>query len=309
MNVKEGTGCKKAGKRKMGIAAENDKKLFKLIRQVAIIVVGLTIYAFGVAMFVLPLDMIAAGTTGIALLVNRVWGIPISTFVAAFNILMFALGWLELGKTFALTTLVATFYYPVMLDVAIAVVGDMTITQDPMLSAIFAGLLIGFALGIVIKAGASTGGMDIPPLVFKKRFGIPVSVSMYFFDAVILVAQMPFGDKERILYALIMVMIYTMVLDKVLMMGTKQVQVKVFSEHYEEINRAIQEKMDRGTTLLNMEGGHTRHSSMAVLSVVSGRELAKLNEIVMEIDENAFMVVNQVSEVRGRGFTLKKKYE
>ena len=210
-----------------------EKNKSKLIKQVLIIVFGLTIYAFGVALFVLPLDMIAAGTTGMALLAQRLWGIPISTFVGAFNILMFGLGWLELGKTFALTTLVATFYYPVMLDVAIAVVGDMVITTDPMLSAIFAGLLIGFSLGIVIKAGASTGGMDIPPLVLKKRLGIPVSATMYFFDAVILVAQMPFGDKERILYALIMVMIYTMVLDKVLMMGSKQIQVKIFSEKFE----------------------------------------------------------------------------
>ncbi|MBQ5870341.1 MAG: YitT family protein [Lachnospiraceae bacterium] len=286
-----------------------DKNVSKLIKQVCIIIVGLTIYAFGLAVFVLPTDMIAAGTTGMALLAQRLWGIPISTFVAVFNVLMFGLGFIELGKTFALTTLVATFYYPVILDVAIAVVGDMVITQDPMLCAIFSGIIIGFSLGIVIKAGASTGGMDIPPLVLKKRFGIPVSASMYFFDAVILVGQMPFGDKERILYALIMVMVYTMVLDKVLMMGSKQIQVKIFSAKYEEISRAIQEKMDRGTTLLNMEGGHSRQKSMAILSIVSGRELSKINDIVMEIDENAFMIVNQVGEVRGRGFTITKKYE
>ena len=286
-----------------------EKNVSKLIKQVLIIVFGLTIYAFGLAIFVLPTDMIAGGTTGMALLAQRLWGIPISTFVAVFNVLMFGLGFLELGKTFALTTLVATFYYPVILEVAIAVVGDMVITQDPMLCAIFSGIIIGFSLGIVIKAGASTGGLDIPPLVFKKRFGIPVSVSLYVFDAVILVAQMPFGDKERILYALIMVMIYTMVLDKVMVMGSKQIQVKIFSERYEEISKAIQEKMDRGTTLLNMEGGHSRQKSMAILSIVSGRELSKINEIVMEIDENAFMIVNQVGEVRGRGFTMMKKYE
>ena len=293
----------------MGTMTAKDKNVSKLIKQVCIIIVGLTIYAFGLAVFVLPTDMIAAGTTGMALLAQRLWGIPISTFVAVFNVLMFGLGFIELGKTFALTTLVATFYYPVILDVAIAVVGDMVITQDPMLCAIFSGIIIGFSLGIVIKAGASTGGMDIPPLVLKKRFNIPVSASMYFFDAVILVGQMPFGDKERILYALIMVMVYTMVLDKVLMMGSKQIQVKIFSAKYEEISRAIQEKMDRGTTLLNMEGGHSRQKSMAILSIVSGRELSKINDIVMEIDENAFMIVNQVGEVRGRGFTMTKKYE
>lgn len=293
----------------MGTMTAKNRNVGKLIRQVMIIILGLTIYAFGLAVFVLPTDMIAGGTTGMALLANRLWGIPISTFVAVFNILMFILGFIELGKTFALTTLVATFYYPVILEVAIAVVGDMIITQDPMLCAIFSGLIIGFSLGIVIKAGASTGGLDIPPLVFKKRFGIPVSVSLYVFDALILVAQMPFGDKERILYALIMVMLYTMVLDKVLMMGSKQVQVKIFSEKYEEISKAIQEKMDRGTTLLNMEGGRSRQKSMAILSIVSGRELSKINDIVMEIDENAFMIVNQVGEVRGRGFTMTKKYE
>ena len=293
----------------MGTKADSKgQNLTKLLKQVLIIVAGLTVYAFGVALFVLPLDMIAAGTTGMALLAERLWGIPISTFVAVFNILMFALGWLELGKTFALPTLVATFNYPFMLDVAMAVVGDMVITQDPMLSAIFAGLMIGFSLGIVICAGASTGGMDIPPLVLKKRFGIPVSVSMYAFDFIVLVAQMPFGDKERILYALIMVMIYTVVLDKVLVMGSKQTQVKIVSSKYEEINTAIQQQMDRGTTLLYMEGGYTRQESRAILLVVSGRELPRLNDIVMAIDEQAFMIVNQVGEVRGRGFTMSKKY-
>lgn len=281
----------------------------KTLMQVCIIIGGLTVYALGVALFILPMDMIAAGTTGMALVAERLWGIPLSAFVAVFNILMFGLGWLELGKEFALSTLIATFYYPFALDRITAWVGGMTITDDPMLCAVFAGLMIGFALGIVIKAGASTGGMDIPPLVLKKRLNIPVSVTMYLADFVILIAQMAFGDKERILYALIMVMIYTMVLDKVLMMGVKQVQVKIISEHYEVISRAIQQKMDRGTTLLNMEGGHTRKKSMVVLVVVSGRELAKLNHMVSELDDKAFMIVNQVSEVRGRGFTLTKKYE
>lgn len=288
---------------------KNRQKIMKLLEQVLIIIVGLTIYAFGVALFVLPLDMIAAGTTGIALLAERLWGIPLSTFVAAFNVLMFALGWLELGKTFAFSTLVATFYYPFILDIAIRVVGDLVITEDPILCAVFAGLLIGFSLGIVIRAGASTGGMDIPPLVLKKRLNIPVSVSMYAFDFVVLVAQMSFGDKERILYALIMVMIYTMVLDKVLVMGTKQTQVMIISEKFEEINQKIQQEMDRGTTLLYMEGGHTRKESRAILLAVSGRELSKLNGIVMEEDEKAFMIMEQVGEVRGRGFTLTKIYK
>lgn len=293
-------------KRLIGEVMKNKKKLFV---QALIIMAGLSLYSAGVALFILPLDMIAAGTTGMALVAQKLWGIPLSTFIAVFNVMMFVLGWAELGRDFAFSTLVATFYFPFALDSATAIVGDLVLTRDPMLCAVCAGVIIGFSLGIVIKAGASTGGTDIPPLVLKKRLNIPIPVTMYVTDFVVLIAQMAFGDKERILYALVMVMVYTVVLDKVLMMGTKQIQAKIVSEKFEKLSAAIQEKMDRGTTLLSMEGGHTRKKTMMVLVIVSGRELNKLNSLVSEVDDKAFMIVNQVGEVRGRGFTLKKEYE
>ena len=236
------------------------------------------------------------------------FGIPLSGFVAIFNIAMFGLGWLELGKKFAATTLIATFYYPFILNRLSALAGNFVFTKDPMLCAIFAGAMIGFSLGIVIRSGASTGGMDIPPLVLQKRLKIPVSVSMYVFDVAILLSQLLFRYREKILYGIIMVMIYTVILDKMLMMGKKQVQAKIISEKYEAINLAVQQQLDRGTTLFKVEGGHQRKSSMAVVTVVSGRELQKLNRIVMDIDQEAFMVVHQVGEVRGRGFTEMKRH-
>ena len=292
----------------MAVSLDQKQNYRKLAVKILTILVGLTCYAIGTALFVLPTDMIAAGTTGLALLAEHYWGISLSGFVAVFNVLMFLLGLIELGKEFALSTLIATFYYPFALDQAIRVVGDLVFTEDPMLCAVFAGLMIGFSLGIVIKAGASTGGMDIPPLVLKKRVGIPVSVSMYAFDFVILLTQLTFRDKEKILYGLIMVMIYTVVLDKVLMMGARQMQVKIVSGQYERISALIQEKLDRGVTLLYIEGGHSGQPSKAVLTVVSPRELARLNSLVTEVDENAFMIISQVGEVHGRGFTLMKKY-
>ena len=292
----------------MAVSLDQKQNYRKLAVKILTILVGLTCYAIGTALFVLPTDMIAAGTTGLALLAEHYWGISLSGFVAVFNVLMFLLGLTELGKEFALSTLIATFYYPFALDQAIRVVGDHVFTEDPMLCAVFAGLMIGFSLGIVIKAGASTGGMDIPPLVLKKRVGIPVSVSMYAFDFVILLTQLTFRDKEKILYGLIMVMIYTVVLDKVLMMGARQMQVKIVSGQYERISALIQEKLDRGVTLLYIEGGHSGQPSKAVLTVVSPRELARLNSLVTEVDENAFMIISQVGEVHGRGFTLMKKY-
>lgn len=281
----------------------------KLVYQCFMVIVGLTIYVAGVAFFILPLDMIAAGTTGIALVMQKMFGIPLSVFVAVFNVVMFTIGWIELGKEFALSTLVATVYLPFALENAIRLVGDTVLTTDPMLSAVCAGVLMGVALGIVFRTGASTGGTDIPPLVLKKRFNIPVAVTLYIIDFVVLVAQMFFGEPERALYGILMVFVYTMVIDKVLLMGSKQVQVQIISTRYEEINEMVQTRLDRGTTLLSIEGGHTRKKSLAVMVMISGRELNRLKQMVGELDPNAFMIINQVGEVRGHGFTLAKTYE
>ena len=168
--------------------------------------------------------------------------------------------------------------------------------------------MIGVAIGIVIKCGASTGGMDIPPLVINKKVGIPVSVSMYFFDFLILLSQMLFTNKEMVLYGILLVMTYTLVLDNVLVMGKSQTQVKIVSKEYEKINTMISTEIDRGTTLLQAETGYMKNEYPVVLTVISNRELPSLNSKVLEIDPNAFMIVSKVNEVHGKGFTFKKEY-
>jgi uncharacterized membrane-anchored protein YitT (DUF2179 family) len=150
--------------------------------------------------------------------------------------------------------------------------------------------------------------MDIPPLVLQKKLRIPVSISLYAFDCAILLLQALFSNVEQVLYGLVLVLLYTLTLNKTLMAGTGQMQLKVVSQKYEEISRAIQRQADRGTTLLKSVGGYGGQEGCTVLTVVSNRELAKLTETVTEIDPDAFMVVSQVNEVRGRGFTLPKRY-
>ncbi len=279
------------------------------IKKIATVLAGNTIYALAVSLFILPGGLITGGTTGLALVFQHQLGIPIAAFVAVFNILMFAAGVMVLGKAFAFTTMISTFYYPFILGIFEGLFGNVGITSDRMLATIFAGLFIGVGIGMVIRAGASTGGMDIPPLILNKKRNLSVSVTMSVFDSMILLSQMIFSNKEQILYGILLVLIYTVVLDKVLLIGRNQMQVKIISEKYEEINQCIQEKMDRGTTLLASEGGHLRRASFTVLTVISNRQLSKLNELVMGIDPHAFMVINQVNEVRGRGFTLHKEYK
>ena len=279
------------------------------MKKIITVLAGNTLYALAVSLFILPNGLITGGTTGLALVAQYKLGIPIAAFVGGFNVVMFVAGAAVLGKAFAFTTIISTFYYPFILGVFEGLFGSSPLTGDTMLATVFAGLLIGAGIGMVIRAGASTGGMDIPPLILNKKFRLPVSMTMSVFDCLILLTQMVFAGKEKILYGILLVLLYTMVLDKVLMIGQNQMQVKIISEQCEIISEAIQNRMDRGTTLLLIEGGHLRKASYAVLTVVSGRELSKLNELVMGLDSNAFMIINQVSEVRGRGFTLHKEYK
>ena len=278
------------------------------IKKIGIILAGNALYALAVALFVLPCGLITGGTTGIGLFVRNIFDIDIAGFIGLFNVAMFILGAVVLGKVFALTTIVSTVFYPFILKIWQYIIGDYIVTKDLMLATIFAGIMIGTGIGVVIRAGASTGGMDIPPLVLNKKFGISVSLLLYLFDFIILILQMTFSNTEQVLYGILMVLIYTVVLDKVLVNGSIKMQVKIISKEYEKINDIIHEKLDRGTTYIKGEGGYLHKETVMILVVLSNRELAKLSELVMAEDKEAFMIINSVNEVRGRGFTIGRKY-
>ena len=253
--------------------------VFKL-SNIFMILLGNAAMALGIVMFILPNGLMTGGTTGLSLIVGHYTSLPISAFVFLFNAVMFIL----LGRAFAMTTLLSTFFYPVALEFfqRIPAVAE-GITGDRLLSSLFGGLFIGFALGIVIRAGASTGGMDIPPLILNKKLGLPVSGLLYAFDIVILIGQMLFSDKEAILYGILLVMTYTIVLDKVLVFGRAQTQVKIISERVEEINTAINREMDRGSTLIHTATGYLKKEQDMIMTVISNRQLAHLNRLVTGI--------------------------
>lgn len=280
-----------------------------VLKSIIPVVIGNIIYALVVKLFILPTNLMSSGTTGIALLANHFLGIPVSFFILIFNVCMLILGLIVLGKKFAMTTIVSTLMYPIALEFFNQTLGEFVITNNELLNTIFAGLGIGLALGIVIRSGASTGGMDIPPLVLNHFFRIPVSVSLYVFDFIILSSQSLYNPLERLLYGIILILLTSIVLDKVLLMGTTKTEVKIISPKFEKIAEEILSEMDRGVTLLNARGGYLKNEHSVVLSVVSNRELPKIEKLVRALDPDAFMIVSRVSEVWGRGFSTKKKYQ
>lgn len=288
----------------------NQSSLFSLrfLRNVLIVIFGNFIYAVGVVFFILPSGLITGGTTGIGLIMNHATGLNISIFVGIFNIAMFILGALILGKEFALTTLVSTIFYPLLLGILQGIVGNFVLTQDLFLSAIFGGLCIGISLAMILRLGASTGGMDIPPLVLNKFFRIPVSVSLYVFDFIILIGQMTFSDKDTSLYGIILVIVYTVTLDKLMALGTAKSKLEIVSNYPEKVKEAILADIDRGVTLLHGKTGYLGIETDVISCVISPRELYKTEKLVHDIDPNAFIVLSKVSSVTGRGFSREKKY-
>ncbi len=274
----------------------------------AIVAAGNLLYALTVKFFVLPTGLVMGGTTGLGLTANYLTGVPISAFVLAFNMVMLLLGLCVLGRRFAATTLLSSFIYPLALEFWQRLLGDYVLTEDVLLCTLFAGLGVGVSLGLVIRAGASTGGMDIPPLILNRLFRAPVSVCMYFFDVCILLSQGLFQSPEKLLYGVVLVMIYTMVLDKMLLMGTSRIEIKVVSEKSEEIRQAILQDLNRGVTLIQTESGYLRQNTQLVLSVLSSRELPKAEKLIHQIDPECFLMVSRISEVKGRGFSMQKKY-
>jgi len=277
------------------------------ILSVLMVIVGNILYTLSVKLFLLPANLVSCGTTGIALVVNHFLHVPMSAFIFAFNVAMLAVGWLVMGRQFAMTTILSSVLYPLFLEVLNQLLGDIVVTENILLNVLFAGMGLGISLGVVMRAGASTGGMDIPPLILKKFFRIPVSATLWAFDFCILLAQMFFHSMEDLLYGIVLIVVISVSLNKVMLLGTSRTEVKIISTRSKEIRDAILSQVDRGVTMLHGAGGYSHVETEIIMSVISNYELPKIEQLARSIDPACFMIISRVSEVWGRGFTYGKK--
>lgn len=280
----------------------------QLIRTWAAIIFGNALYSLTVALFLEPAGLITGGATGIALAIGRLTGLSVSGLLLFINLTMLVWGWAVLGRAFALNTLASSVLSPAFLALFEGMANGRVLTEDIFLCTVFSGLGIGVALGLVIRSGASTGGLDIPPLVLNKWFKLPVSATMLTFDIAVLLMQAVFSPVQQVLYGVVMVLIHTIVMDKMLMLGASRTEVKIVSSQSDAICAAILAQLDRGVTILHGEGGYTREPSAVLLSIVSNRELPRLEKLAHSIDPTCFLIVSHVTEVSGRGFSMDKDY-
>ncbi|MBR2047506.1 MAG: YitT family protein [Oscillospiraceae bacterium] len=283
-----------------GFAREHGKLLlFTLI--------GNTMLAFAVCAFVVPQGYMLGGAGGIALGLQAVLPLRLSVLTAMINSALFLLGWGCLGWRFAARSLLSTVVYPVILAVFETLPVDTLFAgEDKLLCAVYTALLMGCGIGLVVREGGSTGGMDIPPCILLQKKGIPLGKSLLFFDGLILLLQILSKGMDGMLYSLLIVALTSAAVDYTAVSGEQKVEIFIISELYEQIRTEILNNQDAGVTLLDIETGYLGEKSKAILSVVYAKKYPELRDAVLKIDPRAFLVTSDVKNVNGVGYTLSR---
>jgi uncharacterized membrane-anchored protein YitT (DUF2179 family) len=296
----------------MNVSDSKRRKVLMALANFVILVFGNALYAFSVAAFIMPTGIVVGGVTGFSIFLEKFipasWPIEVAYIVFVINAGLFILGAIVLGKRFAITTAASTVLYPFFLGLFEKIFAKSAIIpNDLILNAAVAGLLIGCAIGMVARTGASTGGMDIPPLVINKLTGAPVGTTLLCFDVVIIATQLIKSDLTHVLYGVVMIVINSFVINQVMIMGNEKIQISVISNNMEEVRAAILTDMHRGITLISSRKGLTGEPCEMVMTIISTRQLARAKRLILDVDPTAFMIVTRVSEVNGNGFSFKKK--
>lgn len=289
-----------------------NRKLSKILIDILVILMGNACIAVAVAFFVIPNKLLVGGTAGIAVAMNAFWAIPEEIVINVLIYTLFFAGALVLGRSFFLKTITSTIVYPVLLTLAgdlYEVIPKEYITMDTLTSIICAGVLVGFGIGIVYRRNASTGGMDIIPLIVNKYTGIPLHLLLLMVDGfTVLLGVIAYGLQASI-YGVISVVLCSFVIDKTILLGAKQVkQVQIISQESERILTKILEDMDRGCTIVESRGGYTNEKRDMLMVVVPINQYQMLINVVHSIDPSAFVIVSDINEIRGRGFTISREH-
>ena len=264
---------------------------------------GSLVFSAGFAFFLQPNDMSPGGISGLALVVTELLGFgSVGTLSILINLPLFVLGGMKIGRRFFLGSLLGMLLSSVMIDL-LALLEVPAV--EPLLGVLYGGVLCGLGLGVVFVSGTSTGGSDILVRLLKRKYrNVPIGQISMSFDAVVVVLTgLVFRDVTKALYTGITVYVCGKVIDGVVYRFDYSKVALIVSSEYEAIAEAIGRRLDRGATFLNGEGSYSRVPTKVVLAAVKRQQLAELKELVVELDSNAFIIVQEAHQVLGDGFS------
>lgn len=276
-----------------------DKK--KLILDAFSILIGNILLAFGIAYFIIPNNILSGGVAGLAIAISPLINMEVDTLITIFIVVAFVLGYFFLGKEFALKTIASSILYPILLK--FMGLFDYQVPIDPLLASLYGGLVAGLGIGIVFRAGASTGGMDIPPLILQKYTKIKAHTWIMALDAFTILLGLTTFGLNNVLIGLISAYAMSRTISAVQTLSGQQAkQVFVITDHVDEVLEMILLTIDRGATLIDATGGYTKRKKQIIMTVLMTAQYAQLEKSVKELDQDAFLIVSDATEVHGYGF-------
>lgn len=288
----------------------------KRIKEFLLINVGVFLVSFAFTFFLDKNNFIFGGVSGIGIILKNLFGekVPSSLIILAINTILLIIGWITLGKGFFLKTVFGTISFPAysfLLELVIPKAWYPIVTSDILIIVIGASLIMGAGLGLAMRYGASTGGIDIIQMILLKYFKVPLSASLVIVDGAIIIIGAVTGFSSLmpiflILYGIAYTVISGIVMDNIVFGGFNVRAAYVVTSKPEEIKQQIFDKLNRGVTEIYARGGYTLEDKKILLCVLTTREYYFLRSMALEIDPSAFVFVEKASEVHGEGFTYEK---
>ena len=275
---------------------------WKLLLRFLFITIGAVLMAVSLEYFLVPNSVVDGGITGISIILSEVTKVQLGIFIFVINLPFLYLGYKQIGKTFAFSTA----YGIVILSLSTALFHHAEpFTDDRILAVLFGGLILGLGVGTVIRAGGSLDGTEIVAILFSKKMRLPVGQIIMFINFFIfIIAGFVYG-WDSAMYSMFTYYIAAKVMDIVVEGLNESRSATIISKEYEEISQAIQDRLGRSTTFLYAKGGYLQEDTQMIYCVLTRLELTKLKDIVHDIDENAFIAIENVADVMGGNFEKK----
>lgn len=278
------------------------KKKVKTVYKFLFLTIGAILASIGLEIFLVPNNIVDGGINGISIITSYLAKMPLGVFIFVFNLPFLIFGYSQIGKTFVISTLYAIS----MLSLGVSAFHTMpSLTQDPLLASVFGGIILGIGVGMVIRYGGSLDGTEIVAIILSKKTAFSVGEIVMFFNLFILSSAGVVFGWDRAMYSLIAYFVAFKVIDLTIEGLDESKAVIIISDKSDEIAEVLMARLGRGVTFLEGQGGYSKQAKGVLYSVVTRLEVSKLKSIIDEIDEEAFVTIQDVHEVLGGRLTKK----
>ncbi|OUC51684.1 membrane protein [Eggerthia catenaformis] len=268
------------------------------------IIIGCLLTAASFGLFILPQKFAAGGITGLGIILSSFVPLKLSLIILLLNICLFLSGWIFISKEFILKTAITSFLFPVLLEFFNRITFFKETASDPLLSAIIAGGMLGLGTGLILRGNGSCGGFDTLGVILHKYFNLNLSIIMYVCDTLVILLQ--YHNLMKTIYGIFVIMISSLIVNKVLTYGQAQSKLLIFSHQYERIREELLFSQDIGLTYLKGETGYLRKEMMVIAAIAPYSKINAIKQSIYKIDPDAFVVIEDVHSVLGKGYTISR---